>query len=254
MIRMLIVSYCFGIRSERRLCDEVHLTLACRWFFRLGAVPDHSTFSTNRHGRFRDRDLLPQLFEATVKRCMAEGLVGGDGFAVDASLIRAEAAACQPTCGAAPWLGHERGIERHVPVFDKSHRQDGTFSHADLVYDREHDLYRRPSGSPLTTSGTLVNDGATLHYRASKVDCDACALKPGCSPTEPARKLPRSIHEGARGMARRLTEEDEWLASRRERKKVKMLFCAPQAHSEARPITITRPLRRSRRVPPRTAA
>src|ERR1700716_541138 len=94
MIRMLIVGYCFGIRSERRLCEEVHLNLAYRWFCRHGLdgdVPDHSTFSKNRHGRFRDSDLLRRLFETTVKRCMAEGLVGGDGFAVDASLIRAEA-------------------------------------------------------------------------------------------------------------------------------------------------------------------
>ncbi len=94
MLRMLIVGYCFGIRSERRLCDEVHLNLAYRWFCRLGLegdVPDHSTFSKNRHGRFRDSGLLRQLFKATVKRCMAEGLVGGDGFAVDGSLIRADA-------------------------------------------------------------------------------------------------------------------------------------------------------------------
>src|SRR5215210_1998273 len=94
MIRMLIIGYCFGIRSERRLCDEVHLNLAYRWFCRLGldgAVPDHSTFSKNRHGRFRDSDLLRALFETTVRRCMTEGLVGGDGFAVDASLIKADA-------------------------------------------------------------------------------------------------------------------------------------------------------------------
>ena len=93
MIRMLIVGYCMGIRSERRLCEEVHLNLAYRWFCRLdldGAVPDHSTFSKNRHGRFRDSDLLRKLFELTVERCMAEGLVGAEGFAVDASLIRAD--------------------------------------------------------------------------------------------------------------------------------------------------------------------
>jgi len=91
---MLIIGYCMGIRSERRLCDEVHLNLAYRWFCRLGLdgnVPDHSTFSKNRHGRFRDSDLLRRLFETTVERCMAEGLVGGEGFAVDASLIRADA-------------------------------------------------------------------------------------------------------------------------------------------------------------------
>src|SRR5215469_2099845 len=94
MIRMLLVGYCFGIRSERRLCDEVHLNLAYRWFCRLGLdgdVPDHSTFSKNRHGRFRDSDLLREVFETTVRRCMAEGLVGGDGFAVDASMIKADA-------------------------------------------------------------------------------------------------------------------------------------------------------------------
>src|SRR5215203_2805241 len=94
MVRMLIIGYCFGIRSERRLCDEVHLNLAYRWFCRLGLdgrVPDHSTFSKNRHGRFRDSDLLRRLFEAVLARCIAEGLVGGEGFAVDASLIQADA-------------------------------------------------------------------------------------------------------------------------------------------------------------------
>ena len=94
MIRMLLVGYCFGIRSERRLCEEVHLNLAYRWFCRLGLdseVPDHSTFSKNRHGRFRDSDLLRQVFETVVARCMAEGLVGGEGFAVDASVIAADA-------------------------------------------------------------------------------------------------------------------------------------------------------------------
>lgn len=94
LVRMLIVGYCFGIRSERRLCEEVHLNLAYRWFCRLGLdgeVPDHSTFSKTRHGRFRDADLLRELFEAVVRRCLAEGLVGGEGFAVDASMIVADA-------------------------------------------------------------------------------------------------------------------------------------------------------------------
>src|SRR5437870_12428181 len=94
MIRMLIVGYCSGIRSERRLCEEVHLNLAYRWFCRLGlngCVPDHSTFSKNRHGRFRESDLLRRLFETVVARCMKEGIVGGEGFAVDASIIVADA-------------------------------------------------------------------------------------------------------------------------------------------------------------------
>jgi transposase len=94
MMRMLIVGYCMGLRSERRLCEEVHLNLAYRWLSRLGLdgkVPDHSTFSRNRHGRFRQSDILRYLFETVVERCLAEGLVGGEGFAVDASLIAADA-------------------------------------------------------------------------------------------------------------------------------------------------------------------
>ena len=94
LIRMLIVGYCFGIRSERRLCEEVHLNLAYRWFCRLGLdgdVPDHSTFSKNRHGRFRDSDLLRRLFETVLQRCIDErcafrkngtavSLIRGHGF------------------------------------------------------------------------------------------------------------------------------------------------------------------------------
>ena len=94
MIRMLIVGYCLGIRSERRLCEEVHLNLAYRWFCRLGLdgdVPDHSTFSKNRHGRFHESDLLRRVFDTVLRRCIGEGLVGGEGFAVDASLIKADA-------------------------------------------------------------------------------------------------------------------------------------------------------------------
>jgi transposase len=93
LIRMLLVGYCFGIRSERRLCEEVHLNLAYRWFCRLDLtdrIPDHSSFSKNRHGRFRESDLLRHVFETTVARCMEEGLVSGQGFAVDASLISAD--------------------------------------------------------------------------------------------------------------------------------------------------------------------
>jgi transposase len=86
LVRMLLVGYCYGIRSERRLCEEVHLNLALD-----GEVPDHSTFSKNRHGRFRDCDLLRKLFETVAQRCIAEGLVDGAAFAVDAGLIAADA-------------------------------------------------------------------------------------------------------------------------------------------------------------------
>src|SRR6476659_37150 len=94
MIRMLIVGYCYGIRSERRLCEEAEMHLAYRWFCRLDLddrVPDHSTFSVNRHGRFRSSNIFRQLFEAVVRACMDAGLVQGEGFAIDASVIEANA-------------------------------------------------------------------------------------------------------------------------------------------------------------------
>jgi len=123
LIRMLIVGYCFGIRSERRLCEEVHLNLAYRWFCRLGLdgdVPDHSTFSKNRHGRFRDSDLLRHLFETVVERCMSEGLVGGEGFAADASLIKADANRQRGVPGAEglPAEATSRAIAEYLAVLD----------------------------------------------------------------------------------------------------------------------------------------
>ena len=120
---MLLIGYCFGIRSERRLCEEVHVNLAYRWFCRLGLdgeVPDHSTFSKNRHGRFRESDLLRHLFETVVRRCIAEGLVGGEGFAVDASLIKAEASrqkGVEGSKGLPPELT-SRAIEEYLAVLD----------------------------------------------------------------------------------------------------------------------------------------
>jgi transposase len=342
MIRMLIVGYCSGIRSERRLCEEVHLNLAYRWFCRLGLdgdVPDHSTFSKNRHGRFRQSDLLRRVFETVLRRCIHEGLVGGEGFAVDASLIKADAnrqkgiegekwlappaagravdeyltvlddaafgAATQvipkfisPADPAARWTGahggqaffaysinylidvenaiivdveattairqaevlaakrmidgamerfdlyparlmgdsaygsaemlgwlvDQHGIEPHVTVFDKSARKDGTFSREDFRYDHERDVYFCPGGKTLTTTGTLVNDDATILYRATKHDCAGCALKSTCCPNSPVRKVPRSIHEGARDIARAIANSWEGRTSRRLRKKIEMLF------------------------------
>jgi transposase len=349
LIRMLLVGYCFGNRSERRLCEEVHLNLAYRWFCRLGLdadVPDHSTFSKNRHGRFRESDLLRHLFETVVRRCMAEGLVGGEGFAVDASLIKADAnrQRCVPgdeglpaaaasraideylavlddaAFGAATpvtpkfispadpasrwtgankglaffaystnylidldhavivdvepstavrqaevtaartmiervnerhdlwperlaadsaygsaemlnWLVHEQGIDPHIPVIDKSVREDGTFSRSDFTYDHAADEYRCPGGKILQRNrrafSTPRHDPPpddTYRYRASKADCDACELKPRCCPNTPARKVTRSIYEGARDFARDIAKTDAYVTSRRERKKVEMLF------------------------------
>ena len=102
MIRMLLVGYCYSIRSERRLCQEVELNLAYRWFCRLGLedqVPNHSTFSVNRHGRFRDGDVFRHVFDRIVRQCMDKGLVKGEGFAVDASVIEADASRFQRVKG-----------------------------------------------------------------------------------------------------------------------------------------------------------
>ena len=90
---MLLVGYCFGIRPERRLYEEFHLNLAYRWFCRLDLtdrIPNHLSFSKNRLGRIPESDLLRHVFETTVARCMKEGLAGGWGFALDASLISAD--------------------------------------------------------------------------------------------------------------------------------------------------------------------
>ena len=122
------------------------------------------------------------------------------------------------------WLVYEHGIEPHVTVFDKSTRQDGTFSRDDFTYDHVGDVYSCPAGKMLTTTGSHVNDGATLRYRASKYDCQACRLKPRCCPKEPARYVPRSIYEGARDMARQIASSWDGRTARRLRKKVEMLF------------------------------
>jgi transposase len=342
LIRMLIVGYCYSIRSERRLCQEVKMNLAYRWFCRLGLedrVPDHSTFSVNRHGRFRESDILRKVFEEVVCGCMTAGLVGGEGFAVDASVIEADASrfqrvrgaevdwtnaqqasrpvseylvalesenpptnpkqkpkAISPSDPAAAWtirgrhkvmfgyslnylidmenavildveatptriskevdatetmiervaerfalkpdrlagdvaygtggmLGWlvERGIDPHIPVWDKSVREDGTFSRVDFTYDKERDLYVCPGGKILKTTGTLHSDN-TYRYIASKRDCDNCPLKSQCCPNMPSRRVLRDPNEAARDITRALMETEAYGASSGERKKIERLF------------------------------
>jgi transposase len=345
MIRMLIVGYVFAIRSERLICREVQVNLAYRWFCKLGiedAIPDHSAFSRARNERFREGDVFRRVFERVVEACLAAGLVGGEGFAVDASLIQADAnkqrsiagedwrkdrdparssravkeylatldntawgaasdvvpkfvspsdpaaqwtgahkgpaffayannylidvkfgvivdveasrairqaevgaartmidrteerfglkperLAADTAYGAAPmlnWLVEEKGIAPHIPVFDKSKRDDGTFSRGDFRYDPTSDVYHCPAGKTLTTTGTLVNDGTTLLYLARKHDCDGCELKSLCCPKVPFRRIPRNIHEHARDVARSLADTEAFEQSRRERKKIEMRF------------------------------
>jgi transposase len=103
MIRMLLIGYLYGIRSERRLVEEVHLNLAYRWFCGLGLkgeVPERSSFSKTRHGRFRDSDALRLVFENVLHTCLRAGLVGGETFATDASVIEADARVMRRTEGA----------------------------------------------------------------------------------------------------------------------------------------------------------
>jgi transposase len=341
MIRMLMVGYCFGIRSERRLCEEVHLNLAYRWFCRLGledGVPDHSSFSKNRHGRFRESKAFRYVFESVLQRCMSEGLVGGEGFAVDASLVKADASRARGVSGAeiaycdfdperstravreylaalddsapvesfpksvsltdplarwtaaggpaffaystnylvdvqagiivdveatpafrtdeveatrtmiervedrfgvtperligdmaygaAPllgWLVEQKQIEPHIPVWDKSERHDGTLSRDDFMFDAEHNRYACPGGKHLSTTGHITTENTVL-YRSSNYDCMACSLKARCCPNSPFRKIARSIHESARDVARAIANTEHYHQSRKDRKKVEMLF------------------------------
>jgi IS5 family transposase len=130
-------------------CEEVHLNLAYRWFCRLGLdgeVPDHSTFSKNRHGRFRDCDLLRKLFETVVRRCMAEGLVEGAAFAVDASLIAADANKQRSTAGSddVDWeaIAKLRSVREYL---DRRGERDGTEVHL-----RPH------NGSPLKAGTSAI--------------------------------------------------------------------------------------------------
>jgi len=126
------VGYCFGIRSERRLCEEVRLNLAYRWFCRLDlddAIPDHSTFSKNRHGRFRQSDAFRLVFEAVLLRCMKEGLVRGEGFAIDASVIKADANRVRgvPSAEAGAWPGGEtpsRAVREYLEAIEQANPVD----------------------------------------------------------------------------------------------------------------------------------
>jgi transposase len=137
IIRMLIVGYCFGVRSERRLCEEVHLNLAYRWFCRLGLdgdVPDHSTFSKNRHGRFRESDLLRRVFDTVLQHCIGEGLVGGEGFAVDASLIKADANRQKGIEGekGLPPEATGRAVQEYLAVLDDAAVRSSDRSHTQV--------------------------------------------------------------------------------------------------------------------------
>jgi transposase len=319
MMRMLIVGYCYGIRSERQLCEEVKLNLAYRWFCRLSiedTVPEHSTFSKNRHGRFRDADAFRFVFEQVLERCIAEGLVGGEGFAIDASIVKADASrrrhhedddddwgggshavveylnsldrsipegGKQPmkvsqTDPASRWTAarsgatfyaystnylidieagiimdveatpanrsfevastrtmmervEEQDITPHVPVWDKSAGKVELYGRTDFTWEAQADRYLCPGGKPLIHNRRKfkkqrsgITKANTIIYRASQSDCGRCPLKARCCPAEPARKIPRSVHEDARDLARSLSKTPAYAQSSKDRKKVEMLF------------------------------
>jgi hypothetical protein len=121
------------------------------------------------------------------------------------------------------WLVNVKKIEPHIPVIDKSARVDGTLSRADFSFDKERNIYVCPNGKLLHTTGTIF-EGSTLRYRASKLDCDVCALKMQCCPHTPSRQIPRDLHEDARDVARKLANTEAFERSRRNRKRVEMLF------------------------------
>jgi len=137
------------------------------------------------------------------------------------------------------WLVHDRAIEPHVPVFDKSQRTDGTFSRDDFTYDHATDTYRCPAEKTLQhyrrrfaipRSGIMKDN--SMRYRASKRDCQACHLNPRCCPRAPARKISRSVYEGARDLAREIAKTEAYQTSRRQRKKVEMLFAHLKRHRQ----------------------
>jgi hypothetical protein len=122
------------------------------------------------------------------------------------------------------WLVNDKKIAPHIPVIDKSKREDGTFSRDDFTFDKERNVYICPAGKPLTTTGRLVNDGETLLYMASMRHCRRCPLKAHCCPKAAFRRLPRSIYEEARDVARALAKTEAFERSRHDRKRIEMLF------------------------------
>ena len=122
------------------------------------------------------------------------------------------------------WLVNEAKIAPHIPVIDKSKREDGTFSREDFRFDKERNVYICPAGKVLTTTGKLATDGETLYYRPRARDCRGCPLKSQCCPKAPVRRVPRSVYEPARDVARALAKTEAFEQSRRDRKRVEMLF------------------------------
>src|SRR5262245_54385589 len=122
------------------------------------------------------------------------------------------------------WLVNEAKIAPHIPVVDKSKREDGTFGREDFAFDKGRNVYICPAGKVLATTGKLVNDGETLLYLARTRDCRSCAFKAQCCPKTPFRRIQRSLYEEARDVARAVAKTEAFERSGRDRKRVEMLF------------------------------
>ena len=121
------------------------------------------------------------------------------------------------------WIVNEKNIVPHIPVIDKSEREDGTLSRSDFTFDKDGNAYVCPEGKLLRTTGR-INDGELIFYRARTMDCGPCRLKAKCCPKSPQRRIPRSIYEDARDVARSLAGTEAFERSRHDRKRVEMLF------------------------------
>jgi hypothetical protein len=143
------------------------------------------------------------------------------------------------------WVVNEKRIAPHIPVVDKSGRENGSLSRGDFTFDKARNVYICPQGKLLHTTG-YVHDGTTLLYRARVSDCGPCPLKPRCCPKTPERKIPRSIHEDARDLARALVGTPAFEQSRRNRKRAEMPFAHLKSHLTTWPAQIARPARRTR--------
>jgi hypothetical protein len=129
------------------------------------------------------------------------------------------------------WMVDEKGIVPHVPVWDRTQRDDETLSSSDFQWDEQADEYRCPQGKPLRKQRrafknlrTHITKAGTIIYRASQSDCAICPMKAQCCPNTPMRKIARSVHESARDVARDVAKTAAYKQSRKDRKKVEMLF------------------------------
>ena len=117
------------------------------------------------------------------------------------------------------WLVNEKQIAPHIPVVDKSKREDGTFSREDFTFDNARDIYLCPAGEVLTTTSTASTDHAVRY-----IVCRACPLKPKGCPNMPARRIVRDVNEAARDVARAPAKTKAFEQPCGDRKRVEMLF------------------------------